>query len=422
MASIQSQRPLPPGWRWVRLGEVCELNPRRPPDIARADDAPTPFVPMQAVDGRMGAICLAELRPFAQVRKGYTYFAEGDVLFAKITPCMQNGKHAIARHLVGGFGFGTTEFHVLRPGPVISSVWIHFFVRQPEVLQEAKAYFTGAVGQQRVPESYLADLEIPLPPVEEQKRIAAILNEQMGAVERARAAAEAQLEAAKALPAAYLRAVFSSPEAQEWPVLPIGTLGDPTRGDTVQTGPFGAQLPSAEFSSTGVPVLNIGNVQWGYLDLSRLDHVTPQKAAALERYTVREGDLLFTRSGTIGRCCIVPTPCNGWLISYHLLRVAFDCCKVSPDFAAAALRGSEGVQAQLRLIAGRGATRDGVNSTILAELRIPVPPLPEQQRVAVKLKGQIASVDYLRRAIKEELDAINKLPAAVLRRAFNGEL
>jgi type I restriction enzyme S subunit len=92
-------KPLPEGWRMLRLGEVCELNPRRPPDIARVDGDLTTFVPMQAVDERLGSICSSELRPFAQVRKGYTYFAEGDVLFAKITPCMQNGKHAIARDL-----------------------------------------------------------------------------------------------------------------------------------------------------------------------------------------------------------------------------------------------------------------------------------------------------------------------------------
>ena len=184
-------KPLPEGWRCVRLGEVCEMNPRRPSDLIRADDDATTFVPMQAVDETHGAITRPELRPFREVRKGYTYLAENDVLFAKITPCMQNGKHAIARSLVGGFGFGTTEFHVLRPSPAIIAEWIHFFVRQPEVLQNAKAYFTGAVGQQRVPETYLADLEIPLPPQEEQKRVAAILNEQITAVERARAAAEA---------------------------------------------------------------------------------------------------------------------------------------------------------------------------------------------------------------------------------------
>ena len=204
----QSGQELPAGWHWVRLGEVCEINPRRP-ELARKDDSLTTFVPMSAVDERLGTIVRAETKPFGQVRKGYTYFEDCDVLFAKITPCMQNGKHAIARNLVGGFGFGTTEFHVLRRGPAVIPDWIHFFIRQPEVLENAKAHFTGAVGQQRVPETYLAELEISLPPVDEQKRIAAMLNEQMASAERARKAIEEELDGINKLPAALLRRAFN---------------------------------------------------------------------------------------------------------------------------------------------------------------------------------------------------------------------
>jgi type I restriction enzyme S subunit len=310
---------------------------------------------------------------------------------------------------------------IIRCKSEINSGFLSFYISTPEFQRFIMDSQAGAT-RQALTKVLIEDFRIPLPPLQEQKRIAAILNEQMAAVERARASAEAQLEAAKALPAAYLRAVFSSREARNWPILPIGTLGDAQRGDAVQTGPFGAQLPSSEFTRAGVPVLNIGNVQWGYLDLSRLDHVTPEKAAALDRYLVREGDLLFTRSGTIGRCCIVPTRCDGWLISYHLLRVAFDHDRVCPDFALAALRGFAGVKAQLRLVSGRGATRDGVNSTILSELRIPSPHLSEQRRIAALLNEQIASADRTHQAIAEQLDAINKLPGALLRRAFNGEV
>ena len=99
---------LPDGWRWGRLGEVCEVNPRRP-SIDRSDETPTTFIPMEAVDAKSGAANL-HVRPFGEIKKGYTYFAEGDVLFAKITPCMQNGKHAIARDLLDGIGFGTTRY------------------------------------------------------------------------------------------------------------------------------------------------------------------------------------------------------------------------------------------------------------------------------------------------------------------------
>jgi len=158
----ETTRTLPTGWRWLKLGNVCVLNPTRPP-LSRHDDTPTTFVPMPAVDDLRGVIAAPEIRPFAEVRKGYTYFAEGDVLFAKITPCMQNGKHAVARHLLDGIGFGSTEFHVIRPGPEVIAEWVHRFIRQPWVLKAATAHFTGAVGQQRVPANFLANLDIPLP-------------------------------------------------------------------------------------------------------------------------------------------------------------------------------------------------------------------------------------------------------------------
>lgn len=203
------ERALPPGWRWVRLGEVCTINPSRPRDLARKDDQPTSFVPMDSVDAVSGTILRPLLRRFADVKNGYTYFAEGDVLFAKITPCMQNGKHAIARGLIDGIGFGTTEFHILRPSESVLAEWIHFFVRQPGFLNKATEHFTGAVGQQRLPPGYLKDYPIPLPPVPEQKRTVAILREQMAAVEKARAAAEAELQTINALPAAILRRAFS---------------------------------------------------------------------------------------------------------------------------------------------------------------------------------------------------------------------
>jgi len=206
---LNEAKPLPQGWQWVRLGEVCEINRPRPNGFTRFADAPTTFVPMAAVDEKLGAISKSEIRPYSQVSIGYTYFEEGDVLFAKITPCMQNGKHVIARNLIDGIGFGTTEFHVLRPKGESLPEWIHFFIRQPYFLREAVTYFTGAVGQQRVPESFLANYRIPIPPLPEQKRIAAKVQELMWDVERARIACEAQLETIKALPQSILRKAFS---------------------------------------------------------------------------------------------------------------------------------------------------------------------------------------------------------------------
>jgi len=129
---------------------------------------------------------------------------------------MQNGKHVIAKNLIDGIGFGTTEFHVLRAKKEIIPEWIWYFIRQPCFLQEATGYFTGAVGQQRIPKEFLINYVIPLPPLEDQCRIIAKIQELMQEVERARTACEKQLEAVKALPSAYLREVFESEEAKKW--------------------------------------------------------------------------------------------------------------------------------------------------------------------------------------------------------------
>ncbi len=214
MQTKTNGRSLPKGWQWVKLGDVCEINPRRPA-LERSNSTPTTFVQMSAVDDLLGIIERPEQRPFSEIRKGYTYFAENDVIFAKITPCMENGKHAIARNLIDGIGFGSTEFHVIRPNENITAEWIWHFVRQPSVRQNATKHFTGAVGQQRVPDSYLKSLEIPLPPLDEQRRIASRLNEQLAAVESARKAAEEQLQAAWQLPSAYLKNVFEGRGVKE---------------------------------------------------------------------------------------------------------------------------------------------------------------------------------------------------------------
>ena len=200
---------LPAGWRWAKLGDVCKVNPRRPTGLQWKPHTKTTFVPMPSVDGQTGAITQPQERNYAEVSRGYTYFEEGDVLFAKITPCMQNGKHAIASGLGNGFGFGSTEFHVLRPSGAVLSEWVHKFLRQPSVLAEAVHHFRGSVGQQRVPKEFLTYLPIPLPPLPEQKRIAALLNEQMAYVETVRMSAREQLDAINALPAALLRRAFA---------------------------------------------------------------------------------------------------------------------------------------------------------------------------------------------------------------------
>lgn len=159
-------------WPIVPLLAVCELNPKLEANVRPAVDAPVTFVPMAAVDEQLAAITSPEERPYAEVQKGYTAFAEGDVLFAKVTPCMENGKAAVAHNLIGGIGFGSTEFHVLRPDTrLILAEYLLHFIRQPAFREQAKAAFVGTGGLQRVPPDFFKRVKLPLPSLPEQRRI-----------------------------------------------------------------------------------------------------------------------------------------------------------------------------------------------------------------------------------------------------------
>jgi type I restriction enzyme S subunit len=159
------------GWERAELGEVCEINPAKHEIKNLPDNMQVTFVPMSAVSEVTGKIERPEIRLLGEVRKGYTYFKEGDVLFAKITPCMENGKSAIARGLINGIGFGSTEFHVLRPSSKVHAEWIHFYIRQKSFRDKAAKNMTGSVGQQRVPVEFLRKVMIPLPSLEKQKKM-----------------------------------------------------------------------------------------------------------------------------------------------------------------------------------------------------------------------------------------------------------
>lgn len=163
-------RKVPESWEVVPLGAIAEINPPQP-DRELEDDTLVSFVPMAAVEERTGRLDPSEAKRWGEVRKGYKRFQEGDVLFAKITPCMENGKVALAERLHGGVGAGSTEFHVVRPVGAILPRFVLHYLLQESVRRDARQVMQGAAGQLRVPESFLADLEIVLPPLREQERI-----------------------------------------------------------------------------------------------------------------------------------------------------------------------------------------------------------------------------------------------------------
>ena len=177
-------------WEEKRLGKVCKINPSKINTKNLSDDLEVSFFPMVSLSEITGEIVGPEIRTLGKVKNGFTNFSEGDVVFAKITPCMENGKSAIIGKLINDIGYGTTEFYVLRCGEELSNKYLHHIVRSKKFRDEAKQNMTGAVGQQRVPKKYMEDYMLNLPTFYEQTEIVRIIDDLLAKEQQAKELAE----------------------------------------------------------------------------------------------------------------------------------------------------------------------------------------------------------------------------------------
>ena len=165
------------GWGLVPLRSTCNINPKKSLDSRLVSGAVVSFVPMPAVTEH-GEIDATAIKEYDEVKTGFTYFAENDVLFAKITPCMENGKGAVAKGLHNGIGFGSTEFHVLRPiSGKTDPYWIYTLTAFSQFRMDAASNMTGSAGQRRVPASFLENYRVSLPPMALQEQFAAFVEQ-----------------------------------------------------------------------------------------------------------------------------------------------------------------------------------------------------------------------------------------------------
>ena len=157
---------IPSSWQWVRLANVVQVNPKN----VAPNETPAAFIPMDCVDATYLSKNTYHERKWGDIKAGFTHFADGDVAFAKITPCFQNRKSMILRNLPNGIGAGTTELKVLRPyGNTINREYLLFFLESPYFVEEA--VFKGTANQQRIISGYMENKLFPLPPLSEQQRI-----------------------------------------------------------------------------------------------------------------------------------------------------------------------------------------------------------------------------------------------------------
>jgi type I restriction enzyme S subunit len=173
---------VPSHWDMKRLRFAVQTNPlaselRCPPDMLVS------FVPMEAV-GEYGGLALDQEKPLDEVGIGYTYFRNEDVVIAKITPCFENGKGALAKGLTNGIAFGTTELHVLRSREDVDPGFLFYLTISDAFRDMGEAHMYGAGGQKRVPEAFIKNLRGPIPPIEEQRAISRFLDENTGRIDR----------------------------------------------------------------------------------------------------------------------------------------------------------------------------------------------------------------------------------------------
>ena len=170
---------IPQGWEWCRISSIFQLNPK----IEANDDTLAAFIPMEAISAVYSSEYSYYERRWKEIKSGFTQFADGDIAFAKITPCFQNRKSAVFSNLPNGIGAGTTELKVLRPyGETINRFFALYFLESPYFIDEAT--FKGTANQQRIASGYLENKLFPLPPIEEQCRIANKIAEVVPMVDR----------------------------------------------------------------------------------------------------------------------------------------------------------------------------------------------------------------------------------------------
>lgn len=209
------QKELPAGWILSKLNDISDINPRL--DKTKiSDNSLVVFVPMASVGADDGKIDISQKRYFSEVKKGFTPFQSGDIIFAKITPCMENGKIAVVPHLENQYGFGSTEFHVIRPKTNIDAHYIYYFLSRLDYRKEAASKMTGAVGQKRVPVDFIKTSNIPVAPLNEQKRIIAEIEKQFSRLDEATAALKRIKANLKRYKASVLKAAVEGKLTEEW--------------------------------------------------------------------------------------------------------------------------------------------------------------------------------------------------------------
>jgi type I restriction enzyme S subunit len=396
-------------WQIIKLGEV--LTERR--ETPSPESIETGEISIVSKIGfNEGKI---ELRNETNTKTGMILIRPGDLVISGINAA--KGAIAIYSETAQKPIAATIHYGAYIPNQErVNIKYLWWFLRSATFRDIVQHHIPGGIKTELKAKRFLA-VPVPLPPLTEQRRIVGRIEALAARVAEAQSLRREASEEAEFLAFATARKIFSNLDSK---IIELGDLVDESRNG-IQTGPFGAQLGSGDFLESGHPVITIGNVQYSGLETGKLKFISEEKAKQLSRFLVQEGDILFARMGTVGRCCVVPKEAEGWVFNYHLIRVALDKSRVEPRYIHWLIRASQDIEDKLDDKI-RGATREGVNSKIVASLPCRVPPLEEQRRLVAYLDGLQEQVSALRAAQAETEKELSALMPSVLDRAFKGKL
>jgi type I restriction enzyme M protein len=378
----------------VRIADVCTVNPRKSQLAELKQDTRVSFVPMADLNEHRIAFQPNDEKQLSEVSTSYTYFEDNDVLLAKVTPCFENGKAGIARGLLNGIGFGSSEFYVLRSNDQVLPEWIYFCVMHPIFRDSAVAQMTGTGGLQRVPRHYVENFQIPLPPLEAQKGIVAEI-----------AGYQKVIDGARAVLDNYRPHIPIHPD---WPLVELGEVC------AFKRGPFGGSLKKDIFVKSGHAVYEQGHAIANDFSVFRY-FIDQAKFDEMRGFRVNPGELIMSCSGTMGKVAMIPENAPTGVINQALLKLA-PTKRILGVFLKLWME-SDNFQRSLADFTYGAAIKNVASVETLKGLRLPLPPLATQQTIVAEIEAEQALVN----ANRELIARFGKKIQATLARVWGGD-
>jgi len=418
----------PMTWPIERLRFSILSNPVRSEVSGWDDDKLVTFVPMDAV-GEQGGMNVDQEKSIGDVYNGYTYFCDQDVVIAKITPCFENGKGAIAKGLMNGVGFGTTEFHVIRPLAEVSNAWLFYLTMSDAFRKIGGAEMLGAGGQKRVPEDFIKNFRTGIPPLVEQQQIAAFLDWKTSQIDALIAKKQELLQKLKEKRLAVITQTVTkglNPDApmrdsgiawlgevpDHWEVIPLGFL-------MTMSGGMTPSMANPEYWEGEIPWVTPKDMKQPRISDS-IDHITDAALAETAISLIPIGAILVVVRGMI-LAHSFPTAVTERPVTINQDMKALRCGeRLDIEFLFWCLNGFAKVLSNLAQESAHGTRK--VETETLKKFQLPLPPMFEQKAVAKALAHRLNQLDQLAESTDETIARLTEYRTAMITAATTGKI